>query len=83
MLFATFSARALRRALWRALCVHCACTVKTHAFGMCVCMHAYMYVCVYVCMYVCMYVCLYVCMYVCLHVCMYEYMYVLSENVLN
>ena len=83
MLFTTFSARALRRALWRALCVHCACTVKTHAFGMCVCMHAYMYVCMYVRRYVCLSVCMYVCMYVCLHVCMYEYMYVLSENALN
>ena len=30
VLFAPFTARAL----WRALCVHCTCTVKTHALGL-------------------------------------------------
>ena len=73
MLFTTFSARALRRALWRALCVQ---DVKTHAFGMCVCMHAYMYVCMYVCTYVGMSVCLSVCLYVCMYVCLFACMHV-------
>ena len=91
VLFTPFSARALRRALWRALCVHCACTVKTHAFRLphmhacmfacldaClyVCMSVCMYVGMYVCMYVCLSVCMYVCMYVCMHVCVYVWTYV-------
>ena len=79
VLFTPFSARALRRALWRALCVHCACTVKTHAFGlphmhacMFACLDACMSVCLSVCMYlVCMYVCMYVCiMFACMNICM-------------
>ena len=78
VLFTPFSARALRRALWRALCVHCACTVKTHAFGlphmhacMFACLDACMSVCLSACMYlVCMYVCMCVCMFACMNICM-------------
>ena len=74
MLFTPFSARALRRALWRALCVHCQNTGIRPAANACMhvcmsgCIHAC--VCMYVCMYVSMYVCIYVCMYACIYVCM-------------
>ena len=76
VLFTPFSARALRRALWRALCVHCACTVKTRIrLAAYACMHVCMSGCMHVCMSVCMYVfSLYVCMYVCMCVCMFACM---------
>ena len=87
VLFTPFSARALRRALWRALCVHCACTVRAlskHTHSACrICMHACLHVWMHACLYVCLSVCMYVCMCVCMYVCMYEHMYVLSENVLK
>ena len=68
VLFTPFSARALRRALWRALCVHCQNTrIRLAAYA---CMHVCMSGCMHVCMYVCMYVCMCVCMFACMNICM-------------